>query len=239
WKGVFFGAKKNVLLRQNYFGLPDIKNHVDYMQVFWKDDRYEKREGRPVFHIYNPKGIPQCRNYIEMYRNYAKMLGWPDLWVVGEGIDISQKERYSLDGVVYSRHRAVEYSGAANKALKALNLFKTRTLPGLKVYDYEYASRFFLKTDRVEMYEYPSLVPNWDTTPRLGKDAVVLHGSTPDKFGESCREIFSAVAKKPKKDRIVYLKSWNEWAEGNYIEPCWRFQDSYLKILKEIKNNYE
>ena len=34
---------------------------------------------------------------------------------------------------------------------------------------------------------------------------------------------------------MVFLKSWNEWGEGNYMEPDLRFGKGYIKALKEAK----
>ena len=31
--------------------------------------------------------------------------------------------------------------------------------------------------------------------------------------------------------KIIFLKSWNEWAEGNHLEPCEKWGKSYLEAL--------
>jgi hypothetical protein len=31
----------------------------------------------------------------------------------------------------------------------------------------------------------------------------------------------------------VFIKSWNEWAEGNHLEPDLRFRCGYLKVIAE------
>ena len=66
-----------------------------------------------------------------------------------------------------------------------------------------------------------------------GRHGIILHDSTPDKFRLHLRDVAQQVKSQPADQRIIFLKSWNEWAEGNYLEPNLRFGDSYLKVIKE------
>ena len=50
-------------------------------------------------------------------------------------------------------------------------------------------------------------------------------------------DTFRNVIHKPKEERIVFLKSWNEWAEGNYMEPDLKFGRGYLEALLKAINN--
>ena len=34
-------------------------------------------------------------------------------------------------------------------------------------------------------------------------------------------------------ERIVFVKSWNEWAEGNHLEPDLRFGHGYLEVVRD------
>ena len=36
-----------------------------------------------------------------------------------------------------------------------------------------------------------------------------------------------------KEKQIIFLKSWNEWGEGNYMEPDQKYGHGYLDALKE------
>ena len=75
----------------------------------------------------------------------------------------------------------------------------------------------------------PVVLPNWDNTPRFGARGFVLTGATPEAFGSRLREAVDAVRGLPAEQRIVFLKSWNEWAEGNYVEPDRRLGTAYLR----------
>jgi len=46
------------------------------------------------------------------------------------------------------------------------------------------------------------------------------------------------VAGRPDEDRIVFIKSWNEWAEGNYLEPDQRFGHGYLNALRSVVRDF-
>ena len=50
-------------------------------------------------------------------------------------------------------------------------------------------------------------------------------------FKKHIDKVFSIVKKKDNK--IVFLKSWNEWAEGNYMEPDLKYGKGYINALKE------
>jgi hypothetical protein len=81
--------------------------------------------------------------------------------------------------------------------------------------------------------EYPIVVPNWDNTPRSGAKGLALVGSTPELFRAHLREGISIAKQLPAGRRFVFLKSWNEWAEGNYLEPDRRFGTKYLEVVQE------
>jgi hypothetical protein len=61
----------------------------------------------------------------------------------------------------------------------------------------------------------------------------VLHGSTPELFGRHVREALQRVRRLEGGRRLVFIKSWNEWAEGNYLEPDQRHGRGYLEALSE------
>ena len=75
-------------------------------------------------------------------------------------------------------------------------------------------------------------MPNWDRTPRSGRRARIYTNSTPEVFGEQIDQVLDLIKDKELEHKIVFLMSWNEWAEGNYIEPDMKYGHGYLDILK-------
>ena len=100
------------------------------------------------------------------------------------------------------------------------------------VHHYRDAMLFFKSEEALRSGCYPSVVPGWDNTPRAGPKGIVLHGTTPAMFAHHLGEVLDAVADRPAEDRLVFIKSWNEWAEGNYLEPDRKFGRSYLDAVK-------
>ncbi|MEA2685177.1 MAG: hypothetical protein QOE93_372, partial [Actinomycetota bacterium] len=75
--------------------------------------------------------------------------------------------------------------------------------------------------------------PNWDNTPRSGRMGLVLHSSTPKRFRVHVRAALDHLATVPPDDRLLFVKSWNEWAEGNHLEPDLRFGTGHLEALRD------
>jgi hypothetical protein len=111
---------------------------------------------------------------------------------------------------------------------------KRTTHGGLQhVYSYRDAMSYFLHGSCRESNFYPTIVTGFDNTPRSGLDGVVYRDFTPELFRRHVRGAVDLVAHKPREDRLVFVKSWNEWAEGNYLEPDLRFGRSLLEVLRD------
>ena len=63
--------------------------------------------------------------------------------------------------------------------------------------------------------------------------------STPELFKQHVKSIINIVRNKPSEDQIVFLKSWNEWGEGNYMEPDLKYGKGYINALREALEEIE
>jgi hypothetical protein len=84
---------------------------------------------------------------------------------------------------------------------------------------------------------YPSTSPNWDHTPRSGINGQAIVDASPAYFLKSLQYCFDRAKLNKPEEQIIFIKAWNEWAEGNYLEPDQRNSYSFLEALKKFKNN--
>jgi lipopolysaccharide biosynthesis protein len=232
WKGVFFGAKGQTLIEQEYPGVEDYKAHFYALLPAFRDERYIRVNGKPLFGIFKPNELPDCKDFIDLWNNLAVKEGLDGITFYGECYGES-KDKYGLDFSTYSQHRVIEHKDKKPKLLRKLDRILHGISPSLKAYPYSDAMNYFLKEVPVGTTDFPSIIPGWDTTARLGKEAVILYNSTPDFFRKHIQQVFNAVRDKEPETNIVFVKSWNEWAEGNYIEPDRKWGRKYLEVLKD------
>ena len=83
------------------------------------------------------------------------------------------------------------------------------------------------------------MMPNWDHTPRSLDGGTVLHNSTPSLFYCHAKDILNTTKDKKDSRKIVFLKSWNEWGEGNYMEPDLKYGKGYIKALFDAVMDFD
>ncbi|HEY3755761.1 MAG TPA: glycoside hydrolase family 99-like domain-containing protein [Opitutaceae bacterium] len=255
WRGHWYGSKtKQMLIEQTYPGPDDHERHFYTMLPAFSDRRYVRVNGRPLFVIFRPRALPNTEAFIAQWQDLASKSGLPGIHFVAHlfdnEIDFDWKAA-GYGGAVMTNElkmlrrrwwdivkRRRQVNGWADAGSSAARLLAHRVLqrflrwPGGMHY-YKDAVLFFKSDEGLAKGLYPSLVPGWDNSARAGPKGIVLHGSTPELFAGHVKEILSAVDHRPAEDRLVFIKSWNEWAEGNYLEPDRQWGHRYLDALRD------
>lgn len=238
WTGIWHGAKNKVLVEQSYPGMEDHERHFKFLLTAFSDPRYIKVDGKPLFLVYQPKKLPDAKRVTDFWRELAKKSGLPGLHLVAclHNEDAWDPAKLGFDAVNISNQvRIMEVAPPTwlGRTLRSLRQ-KYRKAVGQPphVYRYRDAMRHFLDGARPGITCYPSVVPGWDNTPRSGTRGVVLQGSTPELFRQHVREALDRVSDLAPEHRLVFIKSWNEWAEGNYLEPDLTHGRAYLEALQ-------
>jgi hypothetical protein len=227
WSGIWHGAPDKTLIEQTYPGPEDDLRHFSYLKIAFEDPRYVTIAGRPVLFVYQPGGLPEPARFVERWQKMAHDAGLGGLYLVaslGESDYRSHVEDGFDAGVYYRIPLGSDVGTRVHERLMALHLSQ-----GPKRYPYpevvadpppSLGGRIF-----------PSVYPNWDNTPRLGRRGFVAVGSTPERFGAHVRRGIELAAINPPGEQVLVVKSWNEWAEGNYLEPDTEFGLGRLEAL--------
>ncbi len=238
WKGFAHGLKnRNILIEQLYSGIDDYTAHFYEVLPAFKDKRYITIEGKPLFMIYKPLENTEVVVFIETWRKLAIENGLNGIYFVGQNADlkfsVDEILKTGVDGVntVRLHNYQLKYRSLASKIVKHVNKY-LRSVP--QVYSYKTVSKYFFEVE-IDKKEnvFPTLITGWDHSARSAREALVLTDYTPDNFDSSVNEVVTIVKDKKADNRIVFVKSWNEWAEGNYLEPDMRWGIKFLEVLKK------
>ncbi len=228
WSGIWHGAPDRILIEQTYPGPEDDRAHFESLLPAFRDPRYIRVGGRPLFFVYQPASLPDPARFVESWQQMAADAGLGGLYLVaalGESGYRSQQADGFDAGVLF------RYPFTRTTTVKVRDRLVARGLMrGPK--RYPYPETLADAPDWFTGKIFPGIYPNWDNTPRSGRGGVVATGSTPELFGAHVRRGLEWVSSFPADEQVVVVKSWNEWAEGNYLEPDQEVGTARLEVLR-------
>jgi hypothetical protein len=248
WKAKTWGAKKGkdiILIKQTYPGKQDIIDHFYLLLKAFNDKRYIRIDDMPVFLIYKPNFLPDSEDFIEIWKELAQSNGLKGIYFIAYA-----QKKHGLNKVYFDSLLDTGYDAVyTNRVENAFSYDKQRVESYIKHIYYDIIQsphRFnFNKLlyqvvsseDKEEKY-FPGIISGWDHTPRSGRRGRVSVNFNKRNWAEHIRSVFEIVKEKPCEYQIIFLKSWNEWGEGNYVEPDYHDGNMKLEILKEALLNY-
>lgn len=257
WTGIWHGAKDRVLIEQHYPGADDILAHCRLLVRHFEDRRYITLDGRPLLYLFDPCSPGLTEDYLLRYREIlARVFKVEPLMIMRANASCRSSVFRCADAVCLEKFTGLRFgrdnsflengwlcdagslsqeSVSSRATIKGIYKFiKHRQRPG-RVRFAEVMRHISARSYTSE--QIPCILPNWDNTPRCGRDGWLIEDSTPEGFGNCLDTVFSAHRQGTFQD-IYFLKSWNEWAEGNYLEPDVRFGDAYLTVLQAKIQQY-
>lgn len=231
WSGIWHGAADRVLIEQTYPGPTDDQAHFDHVLGAFTDDRYVTVDGRPLFYVFRPEQLPDPSAFVERWQVMAQRAGLPGLYLVAEMSDLLGR------GSVYPDPFAAGFDAGVHvrlpvtttpNAMRRMRVLRKAGLPEIYSYARQPVTRPSSNADHPIL---PCVYPNWDNTPRSGRRGLVAHGSSPERFRVHVADAVAQLRGLPESQQLLFVKSWNEWAEGNHLEPDGRHGHGYLQAL--------
>lgn len=215
---------KAILLEQAYGDEEIWKKHFIYLNHFFKDKRYIKIDGKPLFLIYRANDIYCLRRMVEVWEKCAIEVGWKGLYIIGGYCN--DFESASLNGKLICEPG----SEMINFQEKILNKELTKV-------DYSQLWEFILENEQSKNSKtYYSGFVGYDDTPRRGEKGTVVINSSPELFRKYMTKLLAKSEEEG--NEITFINAWNEWGEGMHLEPDEKYQYSYLQALKQAKIDY-
>ncbi|MFV8356769.1 glycoside hydrolase family 99-like domain-containing protein [Flavobacterium sp. XS1P32] len=257
WKGIWHGLDNpDTLIEQTYQGDQDYIDYFNYLLPFFQDERYIKIDNRPMFHVYRFDDIPNHEEFITIFNDLAIANGFDGIhfiaticsdivlnnkFIFGKvGVDVFMRMRYGQEILFFKKGIFAKIERKIKKVvrdyLKPNNHIDSRSKP--LIFDYKRGVEKMNMTFNNEKH-IPCVFPNWDNTARSGNKAMIFRNATPETWKVHLESTVCDLLKKANQSKIVVIKSWNEWAEGNHLEPDAKFGLKWLQALKEVKEQLE
>jgi len=249
WARVWDGGDQTIMCEQNYNNDDHIE-HIKYLITVFKDKRYIKIDGKPVLAIYRSANIPNIGEMIKLWRNEMKK----------EGLELylCRFESYSEGGSDFLKDgfdAAIRFEPFSTRLPKFKRFWLNKTMKNkfrpwyikyklsplslkrkmfsLSRLDYK-AYVDYIKTLPKEDYKlFPGVTPMWDNSSRRKTNFFMFTDTTPNKFKDWVSYEISKFKPYSKEENLLFINAWNEWAEGNHMEPCQKWGHGYLKAFHE------
>lgn len=219
-----------ILVEQKYGDKEEWKKHFEYLVPFFKDKRYIKKDKKPVFIVYNLKGIKCLKQIVDYWNSLAVEHGFPGIYFIGTN-HFGWKKNKMDAGLQYEPAFTWDNEGDLYQKVKEKkDLWKKVNIALPYIHSYDKVWSRILKRQSEEGMYLGGFV-NYDTSPRRGIDGNVMQGMSPSKFGKYFGQLYEKAWKRG--DDYLFLTAWNEWGEGAYLEPDSKYG---IRCLQEIRN---
>jgi hypothetical protein len=249
-----------MIAEQLYPGEEDDRAHFNYCLPAFRDHRYITIDGKPVFGIFEPFSHPHARQFMDLWRQLATENGLKGIFFYAI-TRASNFNRFMPDGTIkrvmpnmkssaddYNAMLAQGYdglnsTGQVKAEMAYYNKYVNLALIGLRKhlpflpatrFKYKHLMRNFYSPEDAWENVFPTVISQWDRSPRTGKAEGIYVDATPENFEQHLRQAVEIVKDKAPDHRIIFLRSWNEWAEGNYVEPDLRYGHGFLEAIRNV-----
>lgn len=252
WTRRWDGAEQEVLLSQNYMPEDDVE-HIRWLINAFRDRRYITVEGKPLLMVYRINLLPDPIATANIWREEIRKAGLPGLYLC----TITGLPELDIDPQTIGFDAAVEFQPNWGKLPPPLPYPRNTILgkidkrfapQGREAYwehnirTYQSVVDAMMALENPTYKQFPGVTPSWDNSARRKRGACIFRDSDPSIYGNWLRHAIEKSMKRFNGDeRLVFINAWNEWAEGNHLEPDikWgtRFLDETRAVIDSFNKN--
>ena len=221
WTRRWDGRDQELLIEQKYCD-DDDREHIRWLVRAFRDDRYVRVEGKPLFLVYRANMIPHPLKTTSIWREEAQKAGVGDIYlgrVESYGDERDDPTKIGFDAAVEFQPDWCSYDVPRRRGTNS-------------VYEYSSLIDRMLEKSEPAYRRFPCVTPAWDNSPRRKTGATIFTDSTPALYGQWLRTVVRRENVRRTGDNVIFINAWNEWAEGNHLEPCQRWGRAYLEATR-------
>ncbi len=240
WSRAWTNQAREFLVEQTYSHADDLE-HSRWLAQAFADQRYIRLNGKPLLLIYRPRHLP--KSSIDTLRSEAQRLGIGELYLCAvESNDRAIHEdptTLGFDAAVEFQPNSLHMPPASTfskiwrHATAKLNKANSHL-----VIDYDHFASFVMRQPDPAYKRFRCVTPSWDNSSRRKQFALILHNSTPALYQRWLEWAIGKTINAPTAERIVFVNAWNEWAEGNHLEPDQKWGHAYLEATRNALQKY-
>lgn len=248
WTRTWDGQDQQVLIRQNYDEY-DCNQHIEWLEKAFSDKRYIKVDGKPLFLIYCASDIPNIGQKISTWTETIIGKGYPGLYLCS--VKSFQNKLSDTEAKNLGFDAVVDFQPNLRNVFKRYGFLEAIKRLANKFYLYRFVSRF----EMTNVFSYkrlaqeaidkpksrhiviPCVMPSWDNSARR-KISIVIQNNDANLYRKWLENALYRVKHYPPDQQIVFINSWNEWAEGCHLEPDQKNGKKFLQATKEALDNF-
>lgn len=231
WTRRWDGMDSEILIAQEY-SAGDDRNFIRSLIPFFKDRRYIRINNRPLLLVYKVGLFPDPVGTTNLWRKECRDAGVGDIYLAAV-----QGNEFFDNPWIYGFDAAVEFpphrfnSGAGPQRIINKKFSGT-------IFDYPATAQCFAGREAPDFRLFRTVMPGWDNTARRQDAGNIFINSTPEMYGKWLKQMIEwTMLHAEGEERIVFINAWNEWGEGNYLEPDKKYHHGYLEAtLKALRD---
>jgi hypothetical protein len=242
WTRAWDGKTRSVLLPQTYSPDDDVA-HLRWLAGAFADPRYLRVDGKPVFLVYRAFHLPDPVATTDRWRAEASRLGLGELYLCSMQTGPGERHPPATLGfdaaVQFAPFYDLPPDGTVQRVSKAAErrLGLTTRSTRYRVIDYDAVVEEHIAAEPVDYTRYPCVSPGFDNSPRRPeRGALIITGSTPERYERWLRAVTERFCPPSAEENLVFVNAWNEWAEGNHVEPDRRWGRAYLDVHARLSS---
>jgi lipopolysaccharide biosynthesis protein len=246
WSRRWDGSPHEVLMPQRH-SLEDDRRHMAYLARAFADPRYLRIDGRALFLVWRTELFPDPAATAAVWREVARAEGAGEIFLArveghAKGVDpasigFDAAVEFAPDWRItqpryYHREKWDIVARMLNQLRKAGLL--SEAYRDHRVSSYDDLAAGMLAKPHPGYRWFRCATPGWDNSPRrAARQAHIWVDATPERYGAWLRALVEETARRPvASERLVFVNAWNEWAEGNYLEPDQGWGRAFLEATR-------